>query len=163
MKEVITMLQEHKSKDVVFIGIWGMAGSGKTTLARLIYELIRYSFKSTCFLSNVREEWNRTKSVHLQSKILSAFTTNMKGPSQQKLLVLDDVNLMEQLLALCRNCEWVTEGSRIIITTRDLHLLKAFQVDLVHNMKLLSHQESLQLLRREALEQVSPELCIYKK
>lgn len=30
-------------------------------------------------------------------------------------------------------------------------------MDLVHNMKLLSHQESLQLLRREALEQVSPE------
>ncbi|KAI9071731.1 hypothetical protein K1719_046308 [Acacia pycnantha] len=71
------------------------------------------------------------------------------------LIVVDDVNDLDQLYSLCGNR--YGKGSRIIITTRDLHLLEAFKVDLVYSMKLLSDHESLQLFSKKAFKQASPE------
>ena len=39
------------------------------------------------------------------------------------LLVLDDVDHSSQLEKLCERCDWFGLGSRIIVTTRDHHLL----------------------------------------
>ena len=44
------------SFDVQMIGIWGMAGLGKTTIAKVVYERIYTQFEGCCFLSNVREQ-----------------------------------------------------------------------------------------------------------
>ncbi|XP_028763108.1 TMV resistance protein N-like [Neltuma alba] len=173
VQEVIKMLQKHQSEDVVSIGIWGMGGSGKTTLARLVFEHIQYEFKSRCFLSNVRKEWKREGQAYLQKKLLSVIceATDVKIDSiestslelkkrlchKKVLLVLDDVIHLEQLHALCGSSEWFGEGSRIIITTRDKHLLEAFQEDRVYTMKLLGDHESLDLFCRKAFKQASPE------
>ncbi|XP_054781841.1 disease resistance protein Roq1-like [Prosopis cineraria] len=172
VQEVITMLQNHQSKDVVSVGIWGMGGIGKSTIAKLIYENIRPQFESSCFLSNVREAWGMGQGSSLQSTLRGMIC----GPSnisivgielgsirlylKKVLVVLDDVNQLEQLEALWGTREWFGEGSRIIITTRDLHLLEAFQVDHVYAMKLLSNCESTELFNRYVFRQESPETFI---
>ena len=44
------------SDDVRMVGIWGMAGIGKTTIAEAVYQKICTQFEGCCFLSNVREK-----------------------------------------------------------------------------------------------------------
>ncbi|XP_028763095.1 putative disease resistance protein At4g11170 [Neltuma alba] len=165
-QDVITMLHNNKSKHVVFIGIWGMTGIGKTTIAKAIFNHIQCAFESTCFLPNVREQLERK--VDLVSVICEAtdmrinsiesrsLDLNERHCHKKVLLVLDDVDDLEQLNTLCGSREQFGEGSIIIITTSDLHLLNAFQVDDIYCMKLLSNQESLQLLSWRAFQQAYP-------
>ena len=152
MEEVIRMLQKHKSKDVVSIGIWGMGGIGKTHISQLICKEPIYEFNNIYFFSNVRDKWKDLNSV-----INEATKMRMDNHNKKLLLVIDDVNHVKQLHAICGSREWFGKGSRIIITTRDLRLLKAFQVDHVYTMRIFSYHESLQLFSRKAFQQESPE------
>ena len=59
--------------------------------------------------------------------------------------VLDDVDKIKQLKMLAREHDWFGSGSRIIITTRDAHLLEAHQVDKIYEVTGLNDENALQL------------------
>ena len=48
--EAMDSLLSLGSFDVRMIGIWGMAGIGKTTIAKVVYEHIYTQFEGCCFL-----------------------------------------------------------------------------------------------------------------
>jgi len=72
------------------------------------------------------------------------------------LLVLDDVNKHDQLDALCISRRWFGQGSIIIITTRDVDLLRRLQVDHEYTMNAMDATESLELFSWYAFQQPFP-------
>ena len=171
-QQVITMLQNHQSQDVVMVGIWGMGGIGKTTVAKAIYNEIGRTFESRSYLSKIREVWNQEKDqVSLQNQLLSEIckTTKIKINSIESgkltlmhrlqhtkaLIVLDDVDESAQLNALVGSRNWFKPGSRIIITTRNKHLLKEMD-SAVYLMKNLDEGISIKLFSWHAFKQEHP-------
>jgi hypothetical protein len=69
------------------------------------------------------------------------------------LVILDDVDQPDQLEALAGEQSWFGQGSRIIITTRDQHLLIKAQI---YKLKGLNNDESLKLFSRKAFKKDHP-------
>ncbi|XP_059429876.1 TMV resistance protein N-like [Corylus avellana] len=66
-------------------------------------------------------------------------------------IVLDDVDGEKQVKALAESHDWFGQGSRIIITSRDRHLLNRF-VDNTYDVKVLNDSEALQLFSWKAFK-----------
>ncbi|XP_016650309.1 PREDICTED: TMV resistance protein N-like isoform X2 [Prunus mume] len=166
LEKVLSYLDFGLRKDVRSIGIWGMAGIGKTTLAQVVFDTIRDRFEACSFLNNVREVTEKQGLVRLQEKLLLDLlqsNVNIRNTDMGKnvirlrlrakmvLIILDDVDQLEELEALCDH-SWFGLGSRIIITSRDKHVLRTFGVDKIHDVEVLTDDEALKLFSWKAFK-----------
>ncbi|XP_023548551.1 TMV resistance protein N-like isoform X2 [Cucurbita pepo subsp. pepo] len=164
---------DDEDNNVILVGIHGMGGIGKSTIARVCYEQIRGEFKAHCFISNVREQFETAGITHLQSKLLSGITFSMKKIDKgddldgraliskaislkKTLLVLDDVDHLDQITKLIPDKDCFVDGSRVIITTRNADLLSTHGVKRMFKMEELEYEESLQLLSLNAFKERCP-------
>ncbi|KAM5549049.1 hypothetical protein ABKV19_000458, partial [Rosa sericea] len=168
VEHILEMLDVGGS-DVRMVGIWGIGGIGKTTIAKAIYNTITHKFDGSCFLANVREYSEQYGGlVNLQNTLLSTIVgqkelkinnvhegiTLLRKTLRYKriLLVLDDVNKSDQLHTLAGALDWFGCGSRIIITTRDKRPLTVHEVNLIHKARELDHHEGCELFRSIAFK-----------
>nr|GEX84898.1 hypothetical protein [Tanacetum cinerariifolium] len=108
---------ELDAHEVRMIGIWGMGGGGKTTLARAVFDRISYQFEGKAFVENVREVSKSSlyglnklqgqilcRVVHENIPVRSVHEgTNMMKTllrGRKVLILLDDVDDREQLEVL---------------------------------------------------------------
>jgi hypothetical protein len=63
------------------------------------------------------------------------------------LLILDDVDKLMQLQCLIGEPDWLGPGSKVIITTRDKHLLASYGVERKYEICGLNEEEALELFR----------------
>ncbi|XP_050257384.1 disease resistance protein RPV1-like isoform X6 [Quercus robur] len=156
------------SNDVRFIGIWGMGGMGKTTLARVVYYMVSIKFEACSFIEDVRERSERDGLVTLQQDLISDIlkgtdlkirdkydgVINIRNRLRCKriLLVLDDVDKLDQLKFLVGEHDWFGPGSRIIITTRDEHVLKTHEVNEIYEVDGLNDEHALRLFSSKAFK-----------
>ena len=173
-------LEELKSlinigeNDIRMVGIYGLGGIGKTTIAKYICNEISSQFERIIFLENVREKSKATSGLlQLQEQLLDNVLKAEKKIklssipegineiknrfcSKKVLIVLDDVDCSDQLNALAGNCDWFGLGSRIIITTRDKHVLRVHQVHELYKAKGLKYEEAIQLFSWNAFKTNRP-------
>ncbi|XP_062016489.1 disease resistance protein Roq1-like isoform X2 [Rosa rugosa] len=171
--QYIDLLLYTSVTDVRFLGIWGMGGVGKTTIARLVYERISHKYEVSYFLANVRQQSAEHGIVHLQKQLISlvleervaqvcdayggaAMTKNLLC-NKKVLLVLDDVDQLNQLEMLAGTKDWFGPGSRIIITTRDERLLIEHGIEKPYELQGLNDNQALQLFSWKAFKKYHPE------
>ncbi|KAK2969915.1 hypothetical protein RJ640_000528 [Escallonia rubra] len=168
----VKLLLELGTDVVRFIGIWGMGGIGKTTVASALFDNISHQFESAIFIHEVRERSKNYGLENLQeimiSKILNQRnvkvdsithgTQRMKSILCRKkvLVILDDVDNTVQVNALARNCDWFGKGSRIIITTRDKRILANPNIANIHEGYLLRMTESVEVFNLNAFKKIQP-------
>ncbi|CAJ2663483.1 unnamed protein product [Trifolium pratense] len=185
----VESLLQTGSKDVRVIGIWGMSGIGKTTIAEEVYSRLYSEYEGHHFMANVREEWERHGNMYLKKKLFSALLEEQElkietphglpGFVERRLrrmkvlVVLDDVNDPQQLENLIGTLDRFGTGSRIIITTRDKQVLeKRVAENDIYEVKALDFDDSFRLFILNAFEQnhlekeyyeLSKKIVIYSK
>ncbi|OWM86776.1 hypothetical protein CDL15_Pgr015812 [Punica granatum] len=70
VKAVLGLL-DVEAYDVRYVGIHGMGGIGKTTLAKVVFNELSPHFDGCSFLSDIRESWKQDGVKYLQKQLLS--------------------------------------------------------------------------------------------
>ncbi|PIA25633.1 hypothetical protein AQUCO_11000040v1, partial [Aquilegia coerulea] len=157
----------RQAMTVRVVSIVGMAGFGKTTLAKLVFneEEVVKSFEKRmwvcvsqpCDLSEVakaiiEEAKGSVPDVHGWEALHHSLGNSIKG--KQFLLVLDDVwsDDPSHWSPLKLSLEGGAPGSRILVTTRNEDVAKTMGSTHIHNLGELSAEDSWSLLREVALK-----------
>ncbi|XP_015168432.1 TMV resistance protein N-like isoform X1 [Solanum tuberosum] len=166
----VESLLKFRSGDVCFIGIWGIGGVGKTTVARKYFDKVSHQFQGSCFLANVREESKKHGLMYLQKTLLSGLlkekamniSSFYEGADMIKtklcrwkvLIVFDDVDDEHQLEYLVGNHDWFGDGSIIITTTRNQDLLRSH--DQLYSVPELAKDEAIEIFSWHAFQIPTP-------
>ncbi|XP_045787524.1 disease resistance protein RUN1-like [Trifolium pratense] len=173
--EVASLLGSDSDKAASMVAIYGIGGVGKSTLARAVYNQISNHFDGVCFLADIRVNATNHGLVQLQETLLSEILCEkdirvrdvyrgisiIKKRLQKKkvLLVLDDVDKAKQIQVLAGGQDWFGSGSKIIITTRDKHLLSIHEILKLYEVKQLNHEKSLELFNWHAFRNRKIDPC----
>ncbi|GLJ16851.1 hypothetical protein SUGI_0290450 [Cryptomeria japonica] len=160
-------------EDVKIVGITGMGGCGKTTLAKEYYNEKMQSFYRCSFVCIDRDV--PSKNLYEKQKKMFQdlggskdilFDNVEEGKAilaehlrfVQVFIILDDVDHIDQLECLLPIKNNFRQGSVIVITSRDSHILTSWGIpsSSIYKMKELNFKYAMELFCLHAFEQPSP-------
>jgi len=170
----VESLLNMESADVLIVGIWGMDGIGKTTIAQVVCNKVRSQFEGI-FFANFRQELKTGSMDDLQrsflSQLLGQEILNMGSLSFRDSFVRDRLRrkkvfiLLDDVDDLMPLEEWkdlldgrhssIGSGSKVLITSRDKQVLNNV-LDETYEVEGLNDEEALQLFSSKALKNCIP-------
>jgi hypothetical protein len=158
-----------ESPNVLIVGIWGMGGIGKTTIAEAVCSKVRSQFEGI-FFANFRQQFDLQRKF--LKRLLGQETLNTMGSLSFRdsfvrdrlrrikvFIVLDDVDDLMRFeewrdLLDGRNSSF-GPGSKVLITSRDKQVLSNV-VDETYEVEGLNDEEAIQLFSSKALKNCIP-------
>ncbi|GLJ05877.1 hypothetical protein SUGI_0027090 [Cryptomeria japonica] len=167
LDDLVEDFERQTARKGNIVGIFAMGGSGKTTLAKELFNRKRWSYHGSSFIFDVREASARDELTCLQSQLLRdlfleerKFMSKSEGKSFLKqrmrrsrnrfLIVLDDVDDHQQLDALLLR-DALNSGSLVIVTTRDESVLTRAGITRHYILKEMKRGHAKELFCRHAL------------
>jgi hypothetical protein len=127
---------ENQLKHVNILGLVGMGGIGKTTLAKAIFDHVRFTYDASCFIENLKSR----NSLEILCEILQKFGRDKESTwtlvdaheimrellaTKKVLLILDDPKDAVQVDEIIpKDVSCLNNGTKIIITTRGWALME---------------------------------------
>ncbi|MED6156723.1 hypothetical protein PIB30_017097 [Stylosanthes scabra] len=168
LEKIEKLLVLDSEDDVRVVGIWGMGGIGKSTLATILYEKISHQFDVSCFVDDVSKTYSDYGTLGVQKELLCqafmdedfqicnlSLASNLMQTRfchRKVLMILDNVETGTPLEKLAIKRERLGRGSRIVLVSRNEHILREYGVDGIYKVKLLNNENSLQLFCSKAFK-----------
>ncbi|WCJ42143.1 Disease resistance protein (NBS-LRR class) family [Euphorbia peplus] len=180
VEDVESLLCIDSVNDVRMLGIWGIGGIGKTTIADKVFHKIMNNFDEHCFISNVSERLSKKQGLKdLREKIIYEILgyrdikmyspcadhdfVRRKLKSTKVLIVLDDVQTCMQLKTILKYCgldspKSLCSGSRVVVTSRDWRVLENIKMkNDIYEAQPLKDFEALQVFNWHAFGRNDPQ------
>ncbi|XP_059070110.1 disease resistance protein Roq1-like isoform X1 [Cryptomeria japonica] len=174
LDELVKDFERRFAESMKIVGIFGLGGSGKTTLAKEVFNRKRSDYNASCFLYDVRESHAKRELHVLQRKLLKDLfkkneelqhidegTQSLKnclkraGSDKRFLIILDDIDHFDQLRALLFR-DLLSPGSLVIVTTRDQGVLISAEISICYPMKTMSKDHAKELFCSHAFGGKAP-------
>ncbi|CAN1195545.1 Disease resistance protein L6 [Linum perenne] len=174
--EQVEDMLDLNSEGVKVVGLHGMGGIGKTTLATTVYNEVSARFDRYSFVKDIRETQKQHCVLGLQKKLISnilrmdsvesivdvseAMKIIQERVTRFKILVvLDDVDEKFNFEEVLGNSKSFASGSRFIVTSRDIKVLRRLSggQNKLYKVQGMNLTHSLQLFCKHAFKKDSPQ------